>query len=143
MPIVAQNASRMDRRISLRYPIRSRLAAGGVAETWVEVGGVWAQWLPRSSREFYAAQAKMSDATGVFVIRHRTDIDHTWRIVNGDDLFEVIGVEEVGRRDALNVTARALNQTPGSAPSVLNPHDGADSFVALHDGQPVALHPAA
>jgi SPP1 family predicted phage head-tail adaptor len=136
----AQNPGKMDRRIILRYPFTGRDSEGGVTTEWIEASTVWAAWLPQGSREFMAAQALHAEATGVFRIRHRSDIDSTWRAVKGDDLFEIIGVTEIGRREYLDLAVRALDQTTGSALRVRLLHDG--SARLLHDSTPVLLHAA-
>lgn len=147
MPLISQNPGRMDRRITLRYPVASRNAAGESINQWVEVSPIWANWLPQGGREFRSAQARHADVTGIFRIRHRTDVDQTWRLLHGDDLFEVIVPEVVGRRDYLDLICRAIDQTPGYAAivsEVLNVellHDS--STVELHDGSLQLLHSGA
>lgn len=141
-PFTASNPARLDRRLTLRYPLIERSATGAAVETWVEGVSVWAEWLPASSREFIAAQARNAETTGVFRIRHRVDVGATWRVVHGDDLFKLTGDPlEVGRRDYLDLPVASLNQSPGSARAVRMLHDG--SARLLHDGSPALLHNAA
>jgi SPP1 family predicted phage head-tail adaptor len=109
----------------------------------VEAGSVWASWLPQSGREFTAAQARHSEATGIFRIRHRTDLDPTWQIVQGDDLFGIVAVLEVGRREYLDLIVKATDQSPGSSLSVLQ-LEGTDaaSFLLLEDSTPLLMEAA-
>lgn len=140
----AINPGRLDRRISLRSPLQSKSATGAVTNSWVDAGSVWASWLPQSGREFAAAQARHSEATGVFRIRHRTDIDPTWQIVNGDDLFGVVAVMEVGRREYIDLIVKATDQSPGSSLSVLQLEGTAGSeFLLLEDSTPLLTESAA
>jgi SPP1 family predicted phage head-tail adaptor len=132
----------MDRRITLRYPVNARGADGSVVPEWIEVVTLWAQWLPASSREFMAAQARNSETTGILRIRHRIDVAADWRVVKGDDLFKLTGDPlEVGRREYLDLPVASLNQSPGAALSVRMLHDGTPRL--LHDGGMELLHNAA
>lgn len=139
------NPARLDRRITLQYSLPTRNAMGESVAGWVEAATVWAGWLKRESREFIAAQTRNAETTGVLRIRHRTDVAATWRIVAGDDVFEVLGdpIEE-GRREYLLLSVRALNQSPSDALSVLI-LEGTDStaLLLLEDGAPLQLEPAA
>lgn len=132
----------MDRRIALRYPVTGRGPDGAALIQWVELGSIWAQWLGGGSRELVAAQARHAETTGILRIRHRGDIGATWRVVKGDDLFELTGDPmEIGRREYLDLPVRALDQSPESALSVRLLHDG--TTVLLHDGSVEPLHPPA
>lgn len=139
------NPGRLDRRISLRYPLATRDEMGASVEQWVESATVWGGWVQRNSREFIAALARNAETTGVLRIRHRTDVQATWRLVSGDDLFALSGdpIEE-GRREYILLAVRALNQSPGDALSVEVLHgDDSSAIVLLHDGTPQLLNPAA
>jgi SPP1 family predicted phage head-tail adaptor len=140
-----QNLGRMDRRITLRYPLVAKSATGAVTESWVEVDPVWAQWLPSGSREFIAAQARNAETTGILRIRHRIDVAATWRLLKGDDLFKLTGDPiEVGRREYLDLPVAALNQSPGTALSLLQLEGTAGTaLLLLEDDTPLELEPAA
>lgn len=136
----AYNPGKLDRRIILRYPYATRDSEGGVTTEWIDALTVWAAWLPQGSREFMAAQALHAEATGLFRIRHLAALDTTWRAAKGDDLFEIIGVTEIGRGEYLELAVRALDQSPGSALSARLLHDF--SACLLHDSSPRILHAA-
>lgn len=140
----AINPGRLDRRIRLLYALNQKTSTGAVRKEWVDAGNAWASWVPQGGREFASAKARHSEATGLFRIRHRGDIDTTWQLVNGDDLFGIVAVEEVGRREYLNLIVKASDQSPASALSVLTLEGGdGSSFLQLEDSTPLLLEPAA
>lgn len=146
MPLYSQNPAKLDRRITLQYPVPARNALGESVITWINSTTVWASWLPQGGREFRAAQSLHADATGIFRIRHRTDVDQTWRLIHGDDTFEIIVPQEVERRCYLDLIVRGLDQTPGygeiteTAVDAELLHDG--TALNLHDGSLYLLHDA-
>lgn len=56
--------------------------SGQTFGTWTEVATVWAAIEPLSAREFIAAQATQSQIMGKIVIRHRTGLDASMRLVH-------------------------------------------------------------
>lgn len=114
MPLYGHNPGKLDRRIALRYPRETQSGTGAITKVWVQGARLWAQWLPTGGREFTAAQARHAEATGVIRIRYRTDLDATWQLRLGDDVFEILALQEVGRRDYLDLTVRALDQSPAT-----------------------------
>lgn len=145
MSLVSQDPGKRDKRLTLRYSIAERNTIGESVPAWVDAATVWGSALPKGGREFYAAQQKFSEVSVIFRIRHRSDLDSTWRVVLGDDLFEVIHAEEVGRRDYLDVICRALNQSAGSALALLLTGSAdAMEFIDTGDGStPIDLGAAA
>lgn len=139
----AINPGKFDRRLTLRYPLATRDAIGASIDTWVDALTVWGSWLPTNGREFIAAQARYAQSSGIFRIRHRTDIDTTWRVVKGDDLFKIVVVQEIGRREYLDLIVEATNQTPGSGLTVLL-LEGSDgtAVLQLEDATPLLLESA-
>ena len=139
------NPGKLDRRVALRWPLPARSESGESADTWVDGATVWAQWLPASSREFMAAKARHAETTGIFRIRHRSDVTAAWRLVHSGDLFKLAGDPiEIGRREYLDLPVAALDQSPGLGLNVRLLHgDDAGALRLLHDGTPVLLHDAA
>ena len=60
--------------------------------TWVDQASVYAAVEPLSTREFIAAQATQSEVSVRIIIRHRADIDATWRVLYRDKAYNVQGV---------------------------------------------------
>jgi SPP1 family predicted phage head-tail adaptor len=135
---------RLDRRVTLQYAIVSQDAVGGVVQTWINAPTVWASKRFESGRRLFVTEQKTTEDYMVFRIRHRLDVDNFWRIVHGDDVFEVVSIEELGRRQYLDLTARAVGQSTGSSLNVLLIEDNAaTNFLQLEDGTPLLLEDAA
>jgi SPP1 family predicted phage head-tail adaptor len=123
--------------------LQSRDAAGGSVVEWVEAGTVWASKQPVSGGRMYAAEAKHFEASLVYRIRARPDVAPGWRLVHGDDFFEIVDIQEQGRDHYFDLSLRGIDQTSGGALSVVLLHGSALNLRLLHDGTPVLLHNAA
>lgn len=134
---------RLDRRVRLQYALKTRDAAGGVLTEWVEAGSVWAGKVHVRGSRFFAAEAKHYENALVYRIRHRIDVRQGWRLVHGDDVFEIVDVGEAGREHYLDLLLRGVDQTPGAALSVRLLHGSAVNLRLMHDMTPALLHQAA
>lgn len=65
---------------------------GALKERWVMVAQVYAQIVPSSVREFVASGAQQSEVSGRIVIRYRSDVDATMRIVHKCVAYQILGV---------------------------------------------------
>jgi SPP1 family predicted phage head-tail adaptor len=65
---------------------------GEITIDWRDRGHVWAALHPLSTREVFAAQASQSKVTARFIIRHRADIDGSWRIKYRGKVWNIEGV---------------------------------------------------
>lgn len=135
---VTFQAGSLDRRIRLDYPTVTRTATGGEETVWFIGASVWASKTSTSGGRLYSAESKNYDANLTFRIRARSDVVPGWRLVHGDDVFEIIAIEEVGRSQLMDLAVRAINQSPHSALSALLLHDGTPFL--LHDGTALLLH---
>lgn len=83
----------------LRHPItiqRPEYAqdpvTGEMTGSWVEVGRTWASIEPLSAREFIAAAATQSKVSARIVIRYRSGVDASMRVVHRDKIYNIEGV---------------------------------------------------
>lgn len=123
----------LDRRVTLQYSVPTRDAAGGTVADWYDAATVWAGKRPEGGGRLFAAEAKHYDATLVYRIRHRPDIGAGYRLIHGDDTYEIVAVAELGRRAYLDLFLRGLDQTPGDNRSDLDLGDGTTP-LGLGDG---------
>ncbi|WP_034127819.1 phage head closure protein [Pseudomonas fluorescens] len=65
---------------------------GEMTPSWAEVAKTWASIEPLSARDFIAAAANQSKVSARIVIRYRTGIDSTMRILHRDKIYNVEGV---------------------------------------------------
>lgn len=132
------NPGALDRRIRLDYPTISRTADGGEETVWVQAVSLWAQKTFEGGGGFVASKAKHYEANLVFRIRARNDVQPGWRLVHGDDLYEIEAITANGRGHLLDLSVRALDQTVHTPVSAFLLHDG--SPFLLHDGTAFLLH---
>jgi SPP1 family predicted phage head-tail adaptor len=88
-------AGTMDRQIMLTA------APGGQAVP------VWAKIAEISGREMWEANQLTMERTATFLIRFRTGLDETSTIEWDGQTWSVISWKQVGRREGLELTARA------------------------------------
>lgn len=133
------NPGAFDRRVRLDYPIRRRTASGSTATTWVAGVTVWASKVIDRSGKLAAGEATHIEDVATFRIRARNDIVQGWRLVHGDDVYDVTGITELGRGHYFDLSCRALDQSAHSAVSAFLTHDNLP--LALHaSGATLNLH---
>lgn len=85
------SAGRLRHRVLIEQYVLALDSNGDVAQdpdtgettgSWQELATVWAAIEPLSAREFLAAQATQSQVTARIVIRHRSDLDASMRLVH-------------------------------------------------------------
>ncbi len=103
------NPGRLDRRISLRVKTVANDASGEEIETWAELDGVWAMVTIGATSEAHEAAQDHATEETEFLIRYRTDITVNTlnEIAYDGKTYDISGVEEVGRREYLRITALA------------------------------------
>lgn len=77
----------LQRRVRTQDPV-----TGEITYQWQTVANVWASVEPLSAREFISAQAVQSKVSARIVIRHRSDVDASMRIMHRDKLYNIEGV---------------------------------------------------
>ncbi len=101
-------AGAMDRLIELQ---RRSLAAANVhgerVESWTTYSTVWAEKLEGGGREAFVAQTTYASTDMRFRIRHRTDVVVTDRVLFDGRGFDILGINEIGRREGLELFTRA------------------------------------
>lgn len=86
-------AGRLRHRVEIQKETTTQdLVTGARIKTWVKVADVWAAVEPLSVREFIAADATQSEVSARIVIRHRSDVDATMRIVHAGRYYWIKGV---------------------------------------------------
>ena len=102
------NPGELDRRIALRKPVITRDAMGGEIRRHETAATVWARFIPLAARERFLAQGVHSEREGKFKIRFRTDVSEDWQIQFDGMDWEIVGFAPLGRREAIEITARAI-----------------------------------
>ena len=99
----------LDRRILIQNRTVVRDALGGEIVTWVDFATLWATVRRTGAREQYLSGSNREQASvnAVFRIRYRSDLDATMRVIHDGSPYDILGVEEVGRKRHLDITAQA------------------------------------
>lgn len=100
-------AGKLDRRITLQRATSSQDEAGQSIPAWSKVAEVWAQVLPLAAREPFQADQRAAWVDTKFVIRYRADVGPLDRVLYGGRTYDVVGVQEIGRREGLELLAYA------------------------------------
>lgn len=100
-------AGRLDRLATIRAKTLANDDAGQPIETWADVATVWTEKTDLRGREFFAAQANNAEIETRFRIRWRTGVTPENRIVFEGRDYEILSVAEIGRREGLEIMAKA------------------------------------
>jgi len=133
------DAGRLDRRINLLAFVTTQATTGEAVRSWVTLAQVWGSRHPGGSRRVFAADAKHSEQIITYRIRHRDDVQSFQRLSDGDDIFEIFGTSEVGRKHFLDVECRAIDQSTGAQTSTLPEFQTDANGNVLTDENDVAL----
>lgn len=129
----SSDPGRLDRRVTLQSPTITRDAAGGAVVDWYDTATVWASLTFLHGNRFYAAEEKSYESIVTYRIRHRSDVETGMRLVHGDDVFEIIGTDHLGRNHFFDLTCRAVKQSIGENRGDFDLGDGI-TFLDLGDG---------
>ncbi len=87
---------RLDRLVTLQRRAAGTGSRGQAQDTWVDVAaGIWAGIEPIRGREYFAAGQQQHAVDARVVMRWRADVLPGMRVVDGDNLWEVISVIDV------------------------------------------------
>jgi SPP1 family predicted phage head-tail adaptor len=97
----------------LRHPVDLLKPVTGTdsrrTTSYVKQATVYAAKSDVSGREFFQAHAVNAEDIVTFTIRWRDDIDTTWRVQHGADVYNVLEVNHLGyMRDYMRLKCRAV-----------------------------------
>lgn len=103
-------AGKLDRRIVLQRATVTTDAFNQPVSTWATLATVWASATPISDGERARAGEVFSNINMRFQIRYSSVValvDTRDRVVFDGRVYDLVGVKELGRREALELTAAA------------------------------------
>lgn len=94
-------SGKLEHRVQLqRNAVTQNPQTGEMVTAWATVATVWADMNYQSVREFVAAGSEQSEVRGYAMIRYRSDVDASWRVLHRGKWFAILGVmpdNETGR----------------------------------------------
>ena len=81
----------LNHRITLQYKTFVSDGMGGRTETWNTAATVWCKKTPHRSNEAVQAMKETGKLTINYRIRYRSDVRASWRILDGNRYFAIIG----------------------------------------------------
>lgn len=101
------NSGMLDRQLTIRTVTYANDAAGQPVETWADGDTVWAQRDDKDGREASGSGERAAEVDAVFIIRYRDDVTPVNRVSIDGREYDVVSVLEIGRREGLEISARA------------------------------------
>lgn len=88
----------MDRCITLQQQTETRAVDGGYGKTWADMYILRAAYNYRSGGERFEGDQETAIRTVTWTIRYISGVDEMWRVEYGDELYDIVNVELMGRK---------------------------------------------
>ena len=99
---------RLNRRVTLQYPTRTRDSMGGYVDTWADAATVWARKFSVSSTETKSGLQVAMIRVQKFVIRYRHVLRPSWRIKYGDIYFNITSIDPDEKNEFMFITVEEV-----------------------------------
>lgn len=99
---------RRDRLVTIEQYALTQDTTGGEVKTYSVFRKAWAQVVPLTARDRNMSGGVHSERESKFLIPYISGIDETMRISYDDLYWEILGIAEIGRREGLELLARAV-----------------------------------
>jgi|GEM_PF-6312179 len=103
-----EDAGAYHERIRIEQNVAQRSASGARVDNWTTFASRWARAIPKGSREFERAWRTMAEVTQAFAVRGPLAATALMRVVHGERVFDVVGVETEDGRPAANCYGEVL-----------------------------------
>lgn len=103
-------AGNLDRTIFLDRPVVTQNGLGEEITTWVQIARRRASWRRATSNETLASAEIAATVTDIFEIRwsaDTADLDAKCQLTYGQRIYDIVSVEEIGRREGQRINAAA------------------------------------
>lgn len=103
-----QRAGDKDRKIQLQRYVKARDEYGAETQQWITYATPWCNVDPFRVSEMFMNASERSSQIRIFRIPYTRDVGPKDRIVYEGQNYDIQGVEEIGRRQTTQITARLL-----------------------------------
>ena len=94
-------AGRLRHRLRLQSQTQTRDAYGAAIISWATEATVWGAIEPLSGREYFSQAQTQNEAKVRIVIRYRSSVDESWRVVSGGKYYSIESVINHDERDRM------------------------------------------
>jgi len=115
MPVYTINPGEMRTQITLQSPTVTQDPGAAQVTTFANVSPnptVWARWINAHGQEVVTSEALKTVQRATVTIRHRTDINTTWRVLKSSEAWQIISVDPV--RDQRRYVELVVERAKGS-----------------------------
>ena len=102
--------STLNRYITIEQSTTTKDAVGAPTTNYELVSCVWASMFIRSVDSRFMTEGTLPVSTTEWMIRYRDDVDIKCRIVYDGNIYKILSVEQVGRKEALKITSMLFNE---------------------------------
>lgn len=99
-------AGRLDRRVKIKSQTQTRDSYGGLTRTFQVIAELWAGALPVAGTRLFEAAQFVDGAQIRFELRYREGLDKTMLIEHDGRDYQIIRIDEIGRRRGLYIWAK-------------------------------------
>lgn len=104
-------AGEMDDLIVIKTITESKEATyGSKQEVASDFATLWSDYRPRAGRQFFEAEQIKADRTGTFRIYWIAGLKATMKIEYDGDLWDIHRIDEIGRREGIEIFATAKRE---------------------------------
>ena len=101
-------AGELDRLVIFKQNTPTQNDFGELENVWSTLDTVWASVRPAKQEEKFSFEQSAAFEQTVFVVRYQERLkDYELQIIHDGKTFDVTGIKELGRREALMITAKA------------------------------------
>lgn len=94
-------SGKLDRKIEIQSRVETQNSFGEAVITYTTFANVWAEVIPLSGRELFAAAQIYPEAQMRIRIRYRSGITEKHRVVFESTNYDIIHIAEIGRKEGL------------------------------------------
>lgn len=99
-------SGKLDRRIKIKSQVTTRDSYGGIVRTFQVLAQLWAGVMPVAGSRLFEAAQFIDGAQMRFEIRYRDNLDKTMLIEHDGKDYQIIRIDEIGRRVGLYIWAK-------------------------------------
>lgn len=108
-------AGKLDRRVTLRRASSTQSGFNTPVPVWADLATVWASKTDLSDAERVRAGQESAIMITRFQVRYAlriSDLDPRDQLICEGRKYQIVAVKQIGRRVGLEITAKALAETP-------------------------------